>query len=59
MTYEDRTIRYAARAICAEQEQKSGSNNWAFYITGAWDDTVWMRLAERSIREGIEIGGSL
>ena len=56
---DDRTIRYAARDICAEQEAKHGTDTWAFYVTGAWDDTVWMRLVEQGIRKGIEIGRSL
>lgn len=56
---DDMTIRYAAREICAEQEAKSDTDTWAFYTTGAWDDTVLMRLVEAGIRKGIEIGRSL
>ena len=56
---DDMTIRYAARQICAEQADKDKSDTWAFYVTGAWDHTVWMRLVEQGIRKGIEIGRSL
>ncbi len=61
MTNEDDfIIRAAARIICAGYGRKRES---VFkpeqYISGNGDDTVWMRLVERGIRKGIEIGKSL
>jgi hypothetical protein len=60
MTHEDDImIREAARAICYDQASKSDKPEITLYMSGAWDDTVWMRLVEAGIRKGIEIGRSL
>lgn len=56
---EDMVIREAARAICSNQAAKSDTPEISLYMSGAWDDTVWMRLVEEGIRKGIEIGRSL
>jgi len=56
---DDMIIREAAREICAAQAAKSDTPDRTLYRSGAWDDTVWMRLVERGIRKGIEIGRSL
>ena len=56
---DDMIIRKAARAICAQQAFKGDGNDHVHYMSGAWDDTVWMRLVEQGIRKGIEIGRSL
>jgi len=56
---DDMLIIKAAREICAEQAYMSDNHDWADYLTGAWDHTVWMRLVERGIRKGIEIGRML
>ena len=57
---DDMIIREAAREICAAQEAKSDSGGaLGMYLSGQWDHTVWMRLVERGIRKGIEIGRSL
>ena len=59
MTNEDDTlIREAARAICSDQ-RKRDKPQISLYMSGAWDDTIWMRLVEAGIRKGIEIGRSL
>jgi hypothetical protein len=56
MTYEDdMLITHAARLICAEQAAKSDNKDAARYLSGAWDDTIWMRLVEQGIRRGLEI----
>jgi hypothetical protein len=55
----DEQITQAAREICAEQAYMSDNHDWADYLTGAWDHTVWMRLVEQGVRKGIEIGRSL
>lgn len=60
MTHEDDTlIREAARVICSNQAAKSDTPELSLYMSGAWDDTIWMRLVEAGIRKGIEIGRSL
>jgi hypothetical protein len=60
MTHEDDImIREAARAICYDQASKSDRPQITLYMSGAWDDTVWMRLVEAGIRKGIDIGRSL
>jgi len=51
----DRDINYAARQICAEQDAKGDTDTWALYVSGAWDDTIWMHLVEQGIRRGIEM----
>ena len=56
---DDMIIRKAARRICAAQAAKSDTPERSLYMSGAWDETVWMRLVERGIRKGIEIGRSL
>ena len=56
---DDMTIREAARTICAQQAFKSDNKDYEMYMSGDWDDTVWMRLVEQGIRKGIEIGRSL
>ena len=56
---EDMMIRKAARSICSNQAAKSDTPEMSLYMSGAWDDTVWMRLVEAGIRKGIEIGRSL
>jgi hypothetical protein len=56
---DDMMIRNAARSICAAQAAKSDTPERTLYRSGAWDHTVWMRLVERGIRKGIEIGRSL
>ena len=56
---DDMTIRKAARHICAAQAFKSDNKDAARYLSGDWDDTVWMRLVEQGIRKGIEIGRSM
>lgn len=52
-------ITQAAREICAAQAFKSDGNDHVRYMSGQWDNTVWMRLVEQGIRKGIEIGRSL
>jgi hypothetical protein len=60
MTHEEDTlIRKAARSICAEQAKKQDNDDWAKYLLGDWDHTLWVRLTEQGIRKGIEIGRSL
>jgi hypothetical protein len=56
---DDMIIRQAARAICYDQASQSDSLEITLYMSGAWDDTIWMRLVEQGIRKGIEIGRSL
>lgn len=48
-------ITQAARAICAAQASKSDTPEMSLYMSGAWDETVWMRLVEEGIRTGIEL----
>lgn len=60
MTHEDDTlIREATRAICYGQASKSDKPQITLYMSGAWDETIWMRLVEQGIRKGIEIGRML
>jgi hypothetical protein len=59
MHEDDMTIREAARVICSNQAAKSDTPELSLYMSGAWDDTIWMRLVEQGIRKGIEIGRSL
>ena len=57
MTNEDDIIIIeVARAICSNQTAK---REMSLYMSGARDDTVWMRLVKEGIRKGIEIGRSL
>ena len=48
-------ITQAARAICSNQAAKSDTPEMSLYMSGAWDDTIWMRLVEQGIRKGIEL----
>ena len=48
-------ITQAARAICAAQASKSDTPEMSLYMSGAWDETIWMRLVEEGIRKGIEL----
>jgi hypothetical protein len=50
----DEEITKAAREICAAQAAKSDTPERTLYRSGAWDDTVWMRLVEQGIRRGLE-----
>jgi hypothetical protein len=59
MQMTDEEITHTAREICAAQAFKGDGNEHVQYMSGAWDDTVWMRLVEQGIRKGIEIGRSL
>jgi hypothetical protein len=56
---DDMLIRAAARSICANQAFKGDSNDHVHYMSGKYDDAIWMRLVEQGIRTGIEIGRSL
>ena len=56
---DDMIIREAARAICYDQAAKSDKPEITLYMSGAWDDTIWMRLVEQGVRKGIEIGRSM
>jgi len=56
---DDMTIREAARDICALQAWKHDSLASQNYLSGEYDQTIWMRLVEQGIRKGIEIGRSL
>jgi hypothetical protein len=56
---DDMIIREAARAICALQAWKHDSLASQNYLSGKYDQTIWMRLVEQGIRRGIEIGRAL
>lgn len=47
-------ITEAARKICAAQALKSSSSDWKQYMSGNWDDTVWMRLVVQGIKRGLD-----
>jgi hypothetical protein len=47
-------ITHTARAICAAQADKQDNSDGQVYLSGGWDHTIWMRLAEEGIRKGIE-----
>ena len=55
----DMIIREAARSICANQAAKQDNNDCEKYASGEWDQTIWVRLVEKGIRRGIEIGWML
>ena len=48
-------ITHAARAICYGQASKSDKPQITLYMSGAWDETIWMQLVEQGIRKGMEI----
>jgi hypothetical protein len=50
----DKEITQAARAICAEQAINGFISVHAKYMSGAWDNSVWMHLVELGIRRGLE-----
>jgi hypothetical protein len=50
----DKEVTHAARAICAAQCDKQDNSDGQLYLSGGWDHTIWMRLAEEGIRKGIE-----
>ena len=56
---DDMIIIHAARRICAAQCDKQRNSDGQLYLSGGWDDTIWMRLVEQGIRKGIEIGRML
>ena len=56
---DDMIIRKAARRICAEQAEKQDYDDNGKYLSGEWDHTSWVRIAEEGIRRGIQIGRSL
>jgi hypothetical protein len=52
---EELAIKQIARRICAEQAEKQANNDWRYFFSGDWDNTVWMRLVIKGIRAGMEI----
>jgi hypothetical protein len=50
----DREITQAAREICAQQALKGFRSDHANYMSGKYDNTVWMRLVELGILRGLE-----
>jgi hypothetical protein len=52
----DEEITYAARQICSEHVVKEDNDDWTHYLSGRYDQTVWMRLVEQGIRKGIRKG---
>jgi hypothetical protein len=48
-------ITKAARAICSIQAERQTNDDSQRYLVGDLDRTVWMRLAEQGIRQGMEI----
>jgi len=57
---DDMMIRRAARSLCAiEAADQHNDEDFLKYLSGDLDDTVWMRLVERGVRQGIRIGRAL
>jgi len=51
----DKEITHAARQICADQCDNQDNSDGQLYLSGGWDHTIWMRLAEQGIRLGMVI----
>jgi len=49
----DEQITQAARAICAAQADRQDNEDSQRYLSGDWDHTIWMRLVEKGIHQGI------
>jgi hypothetical protein len=57
---DDMIIRKAAREICSNQAaQRDDEDGEIFYLLGVYTNQLVMRLVEKGIRKGIEIGRSL
>ncbi len=50
----NKEITHAARQICADQCKNHKNSDVQLYLSGGWDDTIWMRLVEQGIRRGLE-----
>jgi hypothetical protein len=50
----DEEITKAAREICTAQAEKQDNADWPRYMSGDFDNTIWMRLVARGIRRGLE-----
>jgi hypothetical protein len=50
----DEEITLAAREICARKASKGFNSDHENYMSGKYDDTIWMRLVELGILRGLE-----
>lgn len=56
---DDMLIRETARRICAAQAEKEDSFRYQHFLSGRYDETVWMRLTEEGVRQGIKIARAI